>query len=61
MTLSKDDAELFYGLWFPLLDFADQKLKIVPEIGKICHAKKLDLMLVKKIANVIRDNVQLID
>ena len=25
MTLEKQDAELFYQLWFPLLDFVNQK------------------------------------
>ena len=25
MTLEKQDAELFYELWFPLLDFVNKK------------------------------------
>lgn len=30
MTLEKQDAELFYELWFPLLDFVNQNTGYVP-------------------------------
>lgn len=35
MTLEKQDAELFYQLWFPLLDFVNQKYRVCPGTGTI--------------------------
>ena len=31
MRLEQSDAELFYRLWFPLLDFVDRKYHVCPE------------------------------
>lgn len=39
MTLNKEDAELFYELWFPLLDFVNKKFAVNPQMGKIYGAK----------------------
>lgn len=61
MTLSKEDAELFYDLWFPLLNFVNKKLKIIPGIGEIHRTKNLNLTSIKKIANALWDNIFLID
>lgn len=61
MTLSKEDAELFYELWFPLLDFVNKKFNVIPSMGKIHGARHLDPALVKKVANALWDNVQVID
>lgn len=61
MVLSKEDAELFYELWFPLLDFVNKKFYVNPGMGKIHRAKSSDPVKVKEIANVLWDNVQVID
>lgn len=61
MTLSKDDADLFYELWFSLLNFANQKFNIVPEIEEFSRKKSCDINLVKKVADAIWNDVQLID
>lgn len=39
MTLNNEDADLFYDLWFPLLNFVNQKFNIVPEIGEFSRKK----------------------
>lgn len=61
MTLSKEDAELFYELWFPILDFVNEKMKVNPAIGKIHGARHSDPAQVKEIADVLWNNVQVID
>lgn len=61
MVLSKEDAELFYELWFPLLDFVNKKFDVNPGMGRIHGAKSSDPVEVKEIANVLWDNVQVID
>jgi hypothetical protein len=61
MVLSDKDSKLFYELWFPLLDFANEELGVNPEMGKIHGAKSLDPAEVKKIANALWDNIHLID
>lgn len=61
MTLNKEDAELFYELWFPLLDFVNKKFAVNPQMGKIYGAKASDPNEVKEVANVLWDNVQVID
>ncbi len=61
MTLNKEDAELFYELWFPILDFVNEKLNVNPDIGKIHVAQNLNIVEVKEIANALWDNVRLID
>lgn len=53
MTLCKEDAELYYELWFPLLDFVNEKLKVNPTIGKIHGAQSLNIVEVKEIANAL--------
>lgn len=61
MPLSKEDAEIFYELWFPLLDFVNKKFNGNPYMGKIHGARHSDPAKVKEIANVLWDNVQVID
>ncbi|MDO5399666.1 MAG: hypothetical protein Q4F17_01625 [Eubacteriales bacterium] len=55
MTLSPDDVQLFYFLWFQLLDYANCKRQILP--GKR-HLELLDFMA---IADVIWEDVSIID
>ena len=61
MTLNKEDEKLFYELWFPLLDFVNEKFTVNPHIGKIHGANTSDPNEVKEVANVLWDNVQVID
>jgi len=42
MTLEKQDAELFYQLWFPLLDFVNQKYRVCPGMGTIDRSRGVD-------------------
>ena len=41
MVLSKEDAELFYELFFPLLDFVNKKYGINAGVGEIYFGKTL--------------------
>lgn len=61
MVLSKDDAELFYELFFPLLNFVNKKLKITSEIGEIYFGKRIDFYAAKEIADRLWENTELID
>ena len=61
MTLSEKDAQLYYKLWFPLLDYVNQKRKVKPNLKNIAGAKRLNPEEVKEVANVLWDNVNLID
>lgn len=61
MTLSEKDAQLYYKLWFPLLDYVNQKCKVNPKLKNIAGAKRLNPKEVKEVANVLWDNVNLID
>ena len=35
MTLNQNDAELFYELWFPLLDYTNKKYKVNANLRKM--------------------------
>lgn len=50
-----------YELWFPLLNFANEKLKMNPTIGRIYGAQSLNIVEVKDIANALWGDVRLID
>ena len=53
MTLEKQDAELFYELWFPLLDFVNQKYRVCPGTGTIDRSRGVDAADAKKIADYL--------
>lgn len=53
MTLEKQDAELFYELWFPLLDFVNQKYRVCPDTGTIDRSRGVDAADAKKIADYL--------
>lgn len=59
--LSREDAELFYKLFFPLLDFVNKKFKINSEIGDIYFGKRIDFRNAKEIADRLWKNTALID
>jgi len=61
MTLERKDAELFYNLWFPLLDFANRRYQICPDIGAIKFGKSMDINDAKTIANYIWEHTEIID
>jgi len=61
MTLSEKDGKLFYELWFPLLDYVNVKCKINKRVKNITNIKSLNPKEIKEIANVLWENVTLID
>lgn len=61
MTLSEKDGKLFYELWFPLLDYVNEKCKVNKRVKNITNAKSLNPKEVKEIADVLWENVTLID
>ena len=61
MVLSKEDAELFYELFFPLLDFVNKKYGINAGIGEIYFGKTLDPLDAKEIADRLWENAAVID
>lgn len=61
MTLSEKDGRLFYSLWFPLLDYVNEKLKVNPLLKNMAGSQNLDSTEVKKVADVLWENVDLID
>lgn len=60
MTLSPEDAKLFYQLWLPLLDYVNEKKK-VNELKNIATAKTLEPTKVKEVANALWNEVGMID
>ncbi len=61
MTLSKEDGHLYYELWFPLLNYVNEKHGINPKLKKMANAKKLNPNDVKEIADKLWDDVSIID
>lgn len=61
MVLTKEDAELFYKLFFPLLNYVNNKFKINNEIPKLYYGKSADPRAIKEIANRLWENTELID
>ena len=61
MTLSEKDGQLFYKLWLPLLDYVNEKCKVNKNVKDMANAKSLNPQEVKEIANVLWDDVSLID
>ena len=61
MVLSKEDAKLFYELFFPLLNYINNKFKINNEIQKLYYGKAVDLHAAKEIADRLWGNTELID
>lgn len=50
MVLSQENAELFYELFFPLLNFANKKFKINDEVGELYLGKKIDVRDAKELS-----------
>ena len=61
MTLSDRDAKLFYELWLPLLDYVNETCKVNRKVKNLETGENLNPQEVKEIANVLWDDVSLID
>jgi hypothetical protein len=62
MKLSKEDADLFYKLWFSLLDYVNRKWRISDELPThMYETDRLDPSEVKKVANHLYSDVTVID
>ena len=51
MRLERSDAELFYQLWLPLLDFVNRKYHVCPDAGRIDNRHGVDACDAKAIAD----------
>lgn len=51
MRLEQSDTELFYQLWFPLLDYVNRKYQVRPEAGRIDRKHGVTARDAKAIAN----------
>ena len=61
MRLERSDAELFYQLWFPLLDFVNRRYHICPDAGIIDKEHGVDASDAKAIADYLWSNTELIE
>ena len=61
MRLEQSDAELFYQLWFPLLDFVNRKYHVCPETEKIGPSQGVDPRDAKAIANYLWSHTEVIE
>ena len=61
MTLSEKDGQLFYKLWLPLLDYVNETCKVNKKVKNMANAESLNPQEVKEIANVLWNDVTLID
>ena len=52
MTLSEKDGKLFYELWFPLLDYVNEKCKVNKRVKNIINIKSLNPNMKKQFQNV---------
>lgn len=61
MKLSEKESKLFYQLCLPLLDYVNQKYRVSKKLKNIAENKNLDLAEVKKVANRLWEETELID
>ena len=61
MRLERTDAELFYRLWFPLLDFVNNKYHVCPEAGPIDRELGVDACDAKAIADYLWSHTGVIE
>lgn len=57
----RKDGQLFYKLWLPLLDYVNEKCKVNKNVKDMANTKSLNPQEVKEIANVLWDDISLID
>ena len=61
MILERKDTDLFYSLWFPLLNFANNRYQVCTEMDTIEFGKSVDMRDAKTIANYIWEHTDVID
>lgn len=61
MRLERSDAELFYQLWFPLLDYVNRKYHIRPETETIDQRQGVDVRDAKAIANYLWSHTEVLE
>lgn len=61
MRLSDEDGNLFYKLWFPLLDYVNEIKCVKPDLHDIKSADTLNPGDVKEVADVLWSEVSIID
>ena len=61
MTLSTEDAKLYYRLWLPVLDYVNKKYGINENLKQIAGAEGLDPKDVKEVANKLWEDVAVLD
>lgn len=61
MRLERSDAELFYQLWFPLLDFVNSKYHVCPEVETIDATQGVDVCDAKAIADYLWSHTGVIE
>ena len=61
MRLEQSEAELFYQLCIPLLDFANRMYHVCPETEKIDPSQGVDPRDAKAIANYLWSHVEVIE
>jgi len=61
MRLERSDAELFYQLWFPLLDFVNGKYRVCPETETIKQGRGVDSRDAKEIADYLWSHTEIIE
>lgn len=59
MTLARQDVELFYQLWLPMLDYVNKKYRIEPKLGSTGH--NANRLAVKVTADYVWSHIQVID
>lgn len=61
MKLSKKNADLFFDLWFPLLEYVNRKYQIDTDIEKITRKSGIKLGSAVNIANKLWEDTSVID
>lgn len=61
MKLTQEDGKLFYKMWFPLLDYVNEKKKVNRNLKDMAHAEMLDPMEVMEVADALWEDVKIID
>ncbi len=61
MTLSKEDAQYFFKLWIPLLDFVNKEYALVPEIYGMASPEGQTAENITKISEKLWENPDIID
>lgn len=61
MRLEQSEAELFYQLWIPLLDFVNRMYHVCPETEKIDPSQGVDARDAKAIADYLWSHTEVIE